>query len=174
MSVRRRREAGQRRKELLVVASDRDRQILELARAQFLTHFGAIGLQQRRFRGDGDGFLQLVHRQRCFDAGDAVERHRHVAARERLKARHRDDDGVGPGLHRRESVGAGRVAGRLARRLGFVVSDGNGGARQHAAGRVFHGADNRPIEHLCFGGGQEERCGHYGENQKRPAHGVSP
>ena len=70
-----RREAGQRGEQLLIVAADRNRQVLQLARAQLLPHFRPVGLQQRRLGGDRDGFLQLADAERRVDAGDRVERH---------------------------------------------------------------------------------------------------
>ena len=78
MHVLRRRDAGHGDEQVLIVAPDRHRQILELLRRDVGAHVGAVGLQHRRGRRDGDRVGELPDRELAADARDAVFRHRDV------------------------------------------------------------------------------------------------
>ena len=69
-----RRDAGHGDEQVLIVAADRHRQVLELHRRDVGAHFGAVGLQDRRARRDGHRFGELSHFELAADAHHACLR----------------------------------------------------------------------------------------------------
>jgi hypothetical protein len=170
MGVGRRREAGQRHEQLLVVAADRDGQILQFPGPELLADLGAVGLQNGALGRDGDVLLELTDAQGGLDARDAVERDGHVIAGEGLKPCHPHDDVVGPCLQVREPVGAGPVADGLAGGLRLLVRDGHRRAREDTARRIPDRADDRPIQDL---GLDSRRKRAHNEHDEHDEHGTT-
>ena len=76
--VLRRGDAGNRDEQVLVVAAERNRQVLQLRRSDLGTYVGAIGLQDRCAGAHRHRIRELPERQSGGHAGDVVLRHADV------------------------------------------------------------------------------------------------
>jgi hypothetical protein len=84
--VGRRRKARQHPVHLLVVATERHRQVRQLRAHQVHMDLGGLGLQLGRLGADGDGVAHRADLQADVDANDAVDVHRYLGPLEGLES----------------------------------------------------------------------------------------
>jgi len=141
-----------------------ERQVLHRRLGQQRADSGAVGLHQRRLRGDGDVLGEGADGELRVDADAVAGRDPDVAA-ERAEALQFDLDGVAADGQQREDVVAG-VAGDLrAGVAGGRVGDGHRRPGQRAAAGVGHPADHVGGGHLRLG------RAHHGQTAERREHG---
>ena len=143
-----RRDARDRDEQVLIVAADRHRQVLELHRRDVGAHFGAVGLQDRRGRRNGHPFGNLSHLELGADAHDAVFRNSHVRCDELLEAGEVHPNRIGAWWDRRERDEAGAVRHTSPAEIGPLLRDGDVRAGDGAAALIARLDDDRAVAHL--------------------------
>ena len=141
-------KAGKGLVELLVVATQRHGQVLELFLGDLGPHLRAVGLKQRRHALDGDGLGDRAHLERHIDPRDVVERDRHVGLDELLEAGERNLERVASAPHRGKTEAPGVARHGGAGPVGFFMRDDHFRAGDGRSGRIRHVADDRAIENL--------------------------
>ena len=116
-----------------------------------------VGLQQLRFRRDGNRFGQRADLERHVDAGDLADRDRHVRAHGFLEAGQRDLDVVRTGQDVRQRVHAFGVRHRVARQVRFLVDGRDRRARHGRALGILHNARDAAVKNLRVCGDRDER-----------------
>ena len=128
-----RRDARDRDEQVLIVAADGHRQVLELHGRDVGAHFRAVGLQDRRGRRDGHGFGDLSDFELAADAHHRVFGDRHVGRHELLEAGEIDADRIRARRDGRERDDAGAVGDAAAAAIRSGFGDGDVGAGDRAA-----------------------------------------
>ena len=136
------------------------RQVLHRLRRHGERSFTALGLNHRRFTGDGDGLVERAHFHRQVGNHDAITgRHWNVPPLHRLETVHRHPEQVGVAGDVRKcevAVGVRRCFHGCSAR-GAHQSDRRTG--NHRVLRILYGADHRSARHLrkYWRCGQQER-----------------
>src|SRR5262249_47952356 len=148
MRIERRRDAGKRAIELLIVAAYGNGKILEFHGTNFRARFGAVCLQRGRLTRNGYRLFNVSDLEDHVRSGNVVQRYRHVMPFSRFEPRQRYPYGVHARLKIDELLNAGGIGGGSLPDAGAWAGGGALGFRNARAVRICDIAQERAVKYL--------------------------